>query len=97
MNYSRELLARLRPGSRPTTAIEVPFGPDVLRDVTNVSVNDYFRLVVRLFGLVFLSSGVWFKFHALSPSSGGWEFCKPIVQREHSKTCPEGVGSFFFN
>src|SRR4029078_7046032 len=21
---------------------------------------------------------------------------KPIVQREHSKTCPEGVGSFFF-
>jgi hypothetical protein len=67
MNYSRESLARLRSGCGATTAVKVSFWTGVPGDVANVSVNDNFRLVVRLFGLVFLSSGVWIKFHALSP------------------------------
>ena len=54
MNYSRESLARLRSGCCTTTAIIISFGTGVPGDLTNVSVNDYFRLVVWLFGFVFL-------------------------------------------
>src|ERR1041385_26527 len=83
-------------GCRATAAVYVTFGTGVARDLADVSVNDHCGFVVRLFIFLFryLFSGFRFTFHLLSPIRLGGR--KPIVQREHSKTCPESGRSFFF-
>ena len=69
------LRSRLWAGSGAAASIQVVFWPNVAGDLANVSVNDYFRLVIGLACVLFvaLSLGFRFTFHALSPCSGVWE------------------------
>ena len=50
MNYSNASLAGFGSGCCTTTAIFVSFRTSIPGDFTDVSVNDYFGSVVRLFG-----------------------------------------------
>ena len=68
--------SRLWSGSGAAASLQIVFGTNVPSDLANVSVNDYFRLVIGLARVLFdaLSVGFRFTFHASSPCSGAWEF-----------------------
>ena len=70
------LSSRFGSCSGTAASIQRVFRTDVAGDLANVSVNDYFRLVIGLARVPFvaLSVGFRFTFHALSPCSGVWEF-----------------------
>jgi len=63
----RDLGTGLGSGRGATAAIHIAFWTSVPRDLANVSVNDDFRFVVRLFALVGISwlIGFWCPCHAL--------------------------------
>jgi len=78
MRFDRRLQtlgSSLWSGRGAAASIQVVFGTNVPSDLANVSVNDYFRLVIGLARVLFvaLSVGFRFTFHALSPCSGVWE------------------------
>src|SRR5215470_7438657 len=87
--------AGLGSGRCATAAIYIAFGAGVARDLADVSVNDYFGLVIRLFGFLFryLFSGFRFTFHALSPSSVG--SASAIDSMRTLEDLPKGLRKFF--
>ena len=71
VEINRGLDAGLGSGCCTASIVQSAFGTRIPGNLANVSVNDYFRLVIWLRGLplIRLSCG-FFTFHALSPFSG---------------------------